>query len=106
MLYGVLRTHDIMTEYSQARFKNHPSVSSEYIQFLSTNSGFESLKTLEDKVDHHKQTLGQITKDCQAAKKAAETANSTVDTLKKELQELKRNNKKRQGNSGGAGDAS
>ena len=86
MLYGVLRTHDIMTEYSQARFKNHPSVS--------------------NKVDHHKQTLGQIAKDCQAAKKAADTANSTIDTLKKELQELKRNNKKRQGNSGGAGDAS
>ena len=54
ILYGTLRTHDVMTEYSKARFKNHPSVSSEYIRFLSTNSGFESLKTLEDKVEQLK----------------------------------------------------
>ena len=57
ILYGTLRTHDVMAEYSKARFKNHPSVSSEYIRFLSTNSGFESLKTLEEKVEQMKSTM-------------------------------------------------
>ena len=105
VLYGVLRTHDVMAEYSTARFKNHPSVSSEYIRFLSTNSGFESLKTLEDKVDSMKQTMQVTVKDCQAAKKAADTANSTVDSVKKDVAELKKANKRRGGNNNNNNDS-
>ncbi|KAL7559268.1 hypothetical protein ACA910_009043 [Epithemia clementina (nom. ined.)] len=90
MLYGALKTHDIMDEYLRARFRNHPSVSSEYIKFMSTNSGFELVKGIQEKVDELTKQYSQSTKDVLAAKKAADTANGTVDSLKKEINELKR----------------
>ena len=99
ILYGVLRSHDVMSEYTKARFKNHPSVSSEYIRFLSTNSGFESLKTLEDRVDELKRVSVQTVKDCTAAKKAADTASSVVDSVKKDVGELKKQAKRHGGGS-------
>ena len=100
ILYGVLRTHDVMTEYVKARFKNHPSVSSEYIRFLSTNSGFESLKTLEDQVDSLKKTSCQLVKDVTAAKKASDTASSSINTVKKDVTELKKQAQRRNGQGG------
>ena len=100
ILYGVLRTHDVMAEYVKARFKNHPSVSSEYIRFLSTNSGFESLKTLEDQVESLKKTSCQLVKDVTAAKKASDTASSSIDTVKKDVSELKKQAQRRNGQSG------
>ena len=101
ILYGVLRTHDVMSDYVKARFKNHPSVSSEYIRFLSTNSGFESLKTLEDQVESLKRTSAQLVKDVTSAKKASDTASSTVDSVKKDVNELKKQAQRRGGSTNG-----
>ena len=101
ILYGVLRTHDVMSDYVKARFKNHPSVSSEYIRFLSTNSGFESLKTLEDQVESLKRTSAQLVKDVTSAKKASDTASSTVDSVKKDVTELKKQAQRRGGSTNG-----
>jgi hypothetical protein len=84
MLWGVLRTHDVMEAYTKSSFQNHTSVSNEYIKFFATNSGFDAVKTLKDDVDAIKK------ESASAAKKADTASNKGDDFAKKELAELKR----------------
>jgi hypothetical protein len=47
MLWAALRAHMIIEEYVQAEFKDHPTVASEYVKFLATNSGYETVAALQ-----------------------------------------------------------
>ena len=50
ILWAVFRTHDKMTEFEDANLEDHPAISSEYIKFLATNSGFDMIVDLEKDV--------------------------------------------------------
>jgi len=43
MLWATLRSHKVMDEFSKFEFKDHPAIASEYVKFLATNSGFETV---------------------------------------------------------------
>jgi hypothetical protein len=48
--WATFQTHDVMSEYLTYKFKNHPSISSEYVRFLASNSGIEAVVKQEDGV--------------------------------------------------------
>lgn len=47
VLWGILQTHAKMKEYLSVGFKNHPSVSSEYVRFLVQNASVGRVTKLE-----------------------------------------------------------
>ena len=51
VLFAAFKTHDVMATYVAHKFENHPSVSTEYVKFLATNSGSEKVTKLSDAVD-------------------------------------------------------
>jgi hypothetical protein len=83
MLWAALRAHMIMEEYVQAEFKDHPTVASEYVKFLATNSGYETVAALQAKID-------SLEKDVGALKKSGTTAANTADAAKKVAAEAKK----------------
>jgi hypothetical protein len=46
VLYAVFRTLDAMSDFKKYKFKNHPCISSEFIKFMASNSGMDSIKKL------------------------------------------------------------
>ena len=51
VLLSAFKTHDIMATYVSYKFENHPSVSTEYVKFLATNSGSEKVEEAKKKAD-------------------------------------------------------
>ena len=49
-LWSVIQTHGKMKEYLKVGFKNHPSVSSEYVRFLIQNASVGKVDRLETQV--------------------------------------------------------
>ena len=47
VLWGILQTHAKMKEYLSIGFKNHPSISSEYVRFLVQNASVGRVARLE-----------------------------------------------------------
>ena len=47
LMWACFRTHDIMAEYIEQNFENHPAISAEYIKFLATNSGSDRVEKVE-----------------------------------------------------------
>ena len=65
VLYAAFKTHDIMANYMSHKFENHPSVSTEYVKFLATNSGSEK--------------VGKLTVSVESALSKAEAATKKAD---------------------------
>ena len=61
----------------------HPTIASEYVKFLATNSGFEVVASLEAKMDSLNKELATTKKAATSAGNAAETAKNTVSEAKK-----------------------
>ena len=73
IMWGWLRTHRLMEEYSRHGIENHPSVAAQYVKFLVQNRVDENMKkTVEDAV--------QLSKD---AKSMAASASNGLDQMKK-----------------------
>ena len=51
VMFSAFKTHDIMATYVSYKFENHPSVSTEYVKFLATNSGSEKVEEAKRKAD-------------------------------------------------------
>jgi hypothetical protein len=83
LLWAVLRAHRKMDEYIKMEFKDHPSVASEYVKFLATNSGFETVKALQSKAD-------ALEKEVASLQKAVATASNTADAAKSIATEAKK----------------
>jgi hypothetical protein len=94
ILYSVFQTHDVMAAYADADFKDHPSMASEYVKFLATNSGFESVATLDSEVKTLKSQLSEALKELKAAAKKADTASNTSDAQKRRVDEIEKRLKK------------
>jgi uncharacterized protein (UPF0332 family) len=78
VLLAAFKTHDIMSVYVAHKFENHPSVSTEYVKFLATNSG-------SDKVVKLGETVDSVKEDAKAASKKADIASSKCADLSKEV---------------------
>ena len=85
LVWASFKTHDIMTSYVDKHFENHPAISTEYVKFLATNSGFEKVEKLSGLVD----TLTEkLTKTMEDAKKAASKADNASMKLTDALREV------------------
>ena len=78
VLYGSFRSQDIMAGYVEHDFENHPSVSTEYIKFLATNSGSEKVEKMAESMI----CLKELTSKASAK---ADTASTKVAALTADL---------------------
>ena len=85
ILFACLRSQDIMAEFLKADFKDHPSVSLEYIKFLSHNSPFELVETLEAKFKNLDTEFKAQKKDNAAHVKQLNTITQKVEDGKSKI---------------------
>jgi hypothetical protein len=83
LIWATLRAHKMMDEYIQMEFKDHPTVASEYVKFLATNSGYETVAGLQSKLDSVEKELASVKKTAVNASNAADTAKSVATEAKK-----------------------
>ena len=87
---AAFRTHAVMRSYSEANFEDHPSISSEYIKYLSTNSGREDLDNFETKLKGVKDNVDDLKRRVVTLEKSAGTVGKNVTAYKKEQDALAR----------------
>ena len=90
IMYAVFKTHDIMAVYVAYKFENHPSVSTEYVKFLATNSGSEKVVKLAEVVESVKTKAAAALDEAKAATKKSDIASSKYADLVKEIGVLTR----------------
>ena len=83
ILWAVFRTHDKMAGFEDANFENHPSIASEFVKFLATNTGIEGMAVLEENVVSLKTKVKELEKLLTAASVKADKASSNADVAKK-----------------------
>jgi hypothetical protein len=96
LLYGTLRAQDVMTEFTESGFKDHPSVSAEHVKFLATHSGSDAVSGLDDRVKAMEESLKEALKKSKEAMTKADTASNSVDKLKNEVKMLEQKVDKKQ----------
>ena len=47
LVWSCFRNHDVMSTYIDYNFENHPAISTEYVKFLATNSGYDKVEKIE-----------------------------------------------------------
>jgi hypothetical protein len=90
IFWAELQSLEIMNQFKAQAFKDHPAIASEYVKFLVTNTGIDSLERLFKRVDTFDEQIKEIQKGVKAATTAATTASNKVDELKKSNTELAR----------------
>jgi hypothetical protein len=85
VLWTVFQTHDKMDEFFNANISDHPSVSSEYVKFLASNSGFEQVDKLETQVTKLQKDLTKALEDNATVRRKADSATNLVDTLQRKV---------------------
>ena len=78
ILYATFRTLDVMSVFKKHKYKNHLCISSEFVKFMASNSGLESIKKLEIQVKLSSRKL-------KTASAKAATASNKADQLTKDL---------------------
>ena len=90
ILLAAFKTHDIMATYVSHQFENHPSVSTEYVKFLATNSGSEKVVKLTESVEGLKIKALAALDEAKSATKKSDVATSKYSDLVKEVAALNR----------------
>ena len=83
LFWSVVRTHDLMSRFVLASFKDDPCISLEIVRFLAMSSGTEDVEILNTKIST---VINESKATATAAKNAhtaATTASSKTDDLKK-----------------------
>ena len=88
VLFASFKTHDIMAGYVAHKFENHPSVSTEYVKFLATNSGSEKVVKLSETLETVKTKANNASDEAKAATKKADVAGAKIADLVKEVASL------------------
>lgn len=83
ILWATLRAHKKMEEYVRAEFKDHPTIASEYVKFLATNSGYEMVSVLQTKIDSLEKELTTLKRSITNAANAADSAKKAAAEAKK-----------------------
>jgi hypothetical protein len=85
VLYAVFRTLDVMSDFKKYKFKNHPCISSEFVKFMASNSGMDSIKKLEDRVKSLESDLKEALNKVKVASVKADTASNKADQSTRDL---------------------
>jgi hypothetical protein len=85
VLYAVFRTLDVMSAFKKYKYKNHPCISSEFVKFMASNSGMDSIKKLEDRVKSLESDLKEALNKVKTASVKADTASNKADQSTKDL---------------------
>ena len=90
VLWATFQTHDVMSEYLTYKFKNHPSISSEYVKFLASNSGIEAVVKLTDGLKKMELDVRDAVSKLTSAVKKANSAGNKADEVKTKLASLEK----------------
>ena len=88
VMFASFRMHDIMAVYVTHKFENHPSVSTEYVKFLATNSGSEKVTQVAEALAEMKLDMKNSTAEAKAAAKKADIATSRLSDLSPKVTKL------------------
>jgi hypothetical protein len=84
-MWGILKAHDVMTEYLRHNFEDHPSIAAEQVRWVTRNvmsgersAGTSDHKLLENRVSKNEKTLG-------AMKIRADKIEARVETVEKKV---------------------
>jgi hypothetical protein len=88
ILWSVYRTHDKMAGFEDANFENHPSIASEFVKFLATNTGIEGMAVLQEEVVTLKLKVKESEKQATLSVGKADKASSVADVAKKATESL------------------
>ena len=89
VVLACLRTHDVAQIYIDHNFENHPAVSSEFIKFLATNSGFEKVEKLTLDMEKEKSKLASALLEVAKASSKADTASAKSTEAERAVLALK-----------------
>jgi len=88
-LWGTLETRRMMDEYMRFGIDNHPSISSECVKFLVTNSGGRGQGYGGgDKFERLDERITEVEKVAKSAKLASGSASNGLDLLKKRVEKV------------------
>ena len=82
-LWGVLKTHAKMMEYTRIGFKNHPLISSVYVRFLIKNASIGRVIKLEAENMSLKSKIKEVETLAKEARKQSDLAMNRADEAKK-----------------------
>jgi len=94
ILWSTLQSLNTAMQFKSIGFKNLDIVSSELVKFLLTNTGYESIQVLEQKVVSLEAGKKEAEKALKSATSAATTASNKVDECKKLMIALEKRVKK------------
>ena len=77
-----------MKEYTDMKFANHPSISSECIKFLCHNSSYELVESLQNKLNGIENEFKEHKSKQTVLSKTVNTATQKADYTKKGLADL------------------
>jgi hypothetical protein len=77
-----------MAGFEDANFENHPSIASEFVKFLATNTGIEGMAVLQEEVTALKSKLKDTEKQATLAFGKADEASSVADVVQKATETL------------------
>lgn len=86
VIYHVLRTLDIQESFLTLGIKNHSVVSSEYVKFLSTNTGYDSIEKLTVRMNKLETESKAVVAQAKEAGASAKTASTSCSELKKKVE--------------------
>jgi aminopeptidase C len=81
----MFQTHDKMDEFLNENISDHPSVSSEYVKFLASNSGFEQVDKLDTQVTKLQKDLAKALEDNATVWRKADSGMNLVDTFQRKV---------------------
>jgi hypothetical protein len=85
VIYHVLKTIDIQEAFREVGLKNHSVVSSEYVKFLSTNTGYDSIEKLSARMSKLETEGKDLVIKAKEAGASAKTASTTCGEMKRKV---------------------
>ena len=88
VFWPMVQSHDVMKNFKDAKFQDHPTISSEYVKFLVANSGGNG--DLNTKYLALKDELTTAVKSAKALELLVSKALNAIDEHKKKIANLER----------------
>ena len=88
IFWAEIQSLEIMNQFKAHAFKDHPAIASEYVKFLVTNTGIESLEKLLTRVTNLEEKVSELTKSVKASITSSTTASNKADEVKKSMTDL------------------
>ena len=81
--FAVFQSLNVISSYLKANFKDHPSLSSEYINFLASNTGLNQVEKLSSKVKDIQASINLQEKSIKELNKEGNNCKGKIDDLKR-----------------------